>query len=204
MPGIHNVIADKFSRLDNSHDYALSQAIFDKVTKKFNITPEVDLFASQNSSKLPKFVSRCLDPFSWKTNAFSLEWPSKFYLFPPINLVSHVIIKFVNDKVDHGILITPLWPGLPALSKIISFLIDDPILLPEYSLLGKKPVHHNLELVTWSISCKTALIKAYRRLLQSRCSQASLQELSSHMREPGLVLRNGLKKRGIELVSLYQ
>ena len=205
LPGYQNDIADKFSRMEaDTHDYAVSMCAYSKLLEKISYEPEVDLFASRNTCKIKTYVSRRLDPFAWKTDAFSFTWTGKIYMFPPINLISRVVAKFASDKVENGLLITPFWPGLVSLSKILNYLIDDPILLPDNCLLGKRPTHHNFHLVAWNISTQIALTRAYQGLRQKRCYQASLQEHLLHTSGPGRVLESGMMRRGIKLVFLYQ
>ena len=83
----------------------------------------VDLFASRLNYNLDNYVSWHADPSSL-TNAFSCHWPDLVYLFPPLPLIDRVLCKFLNDNVQHGLLICPYWPSKPWFSKLLDMLID--------------------------------------------------------------------------------
>ena len=52
----------------------LAPLVFQQITKLFNITPTVDLFASQLNSQVDKYVSYQPDPRAIAVNAFLLNW----------------------------------------------------------------------------------------------------------------------------------
>ena len=90
---------------------------------------------------MPKYISWKPDPYAWKIDAFSCQWPDKVYLFPPINLINKSIHKFIHDKVVYGVIITPAWPGLSTLPDIISLLFADPTFIPSCCLEGQLPTY---------------------------------------------------------------
>ena len=114
VAGVLNVQADKLSRLDVvDHDYFLSSYMFDSISCVLSFSLSVDLFASRLNYKLDNYVSWHADPSSSLTNAFSCHWPDLVYLFPPLPLIDRVLCKFLNDNVQHGLLICPYWPSQP-------------------------------------------------------------------------------------------
>ena len=64
----------------DAHDYAVSMSAYLKLLEKINYKPRVDLFASRNKCKIKTYVFRQLDPFTWKTDGFSLTWSGKVYV----------------------------------------------------------------------------------------------------------------------------
>lgn len=134
IPSLDNCLADSLSRLEmDRHDYELCPQVFLDLTQTMCLSLDIDLFASRLTHKLPKYVSRSLDPFAHKTDAFSFPWKGCVYLFPPIPIISRVIQKFIHDQVEIGLLILPFWPGLPDIPSLIDLLIDNPVLLPASS-----------------------------------------------------------------------
>ena len=117
VPGAQNSEADSLSRISN-HEYHLSYDCFHQILHHFSYNPSIDLFASKENHKIQCYASQFVDPQSKFTDAFSSKWYGKVYLFPPINLISKTFHKFLSDKVDWALLITPCWPGLPDIPLI--------------------------------------------------------------------------------------
>ena len=67
-------------------------------------------------------------------DAFSLPWSDFLYLFPPVPLISKVLIKFAYDNVKHGLIICPYWPSQPWFPLLLDLLIDFPLILPAGSV----------------------------------------------------------------------
>lgn len=82
IPGAHNVIADKASRVfDDSKEWKLDVEIFCKVIKHLG-TPEIDMFASRLNYQIVPYVSWHPDPQAWAIDAFTLDWSNlSFMLF---------------------------------------------------------------------------------------------------------------------------
>lgn len=205
IPGVNNTEADNFSRASpNIHDYGLNQIAFDDLLLAYNAKPVIDLFASRLTCKLNTYVSKSLDPFAWRTDAFSFRWENFLYMFPPICLISKTIEKFTLDKVRRGILITPFWLGLSDIPIIFDLLTLDPIFIPATCLEGVCPTRHKFHLVAWNISTNPVLTMDYQRARQERSSPVSQQTPSNYMNVTGLNSPLGWLKLGIQLKSLYQ
>ena len=121
IPGVDNVLADLRSRKFKDHlEWSLNFKIFEEICLWFG-TPDVDLFASRNNTKLPRYVSWEPEPDSWRTDAFSFSWNDNmlYYCFPPFSLLPRVINKIQQDQA-RAIVIAPNWesqPWLPLLFR---------------------------------------------------------------------------------------
>ena len=83
IPGKQTTKADKDSRhLDSHTEWKLAPSIFNEIILHFQVTPEIDLFASHFNYQLKPFVSHQPDPEAY-INACQLSWQHIFfYAFP--------------------------------------------------------------------------------------------------------------------------
>jgi hypothetical protein len=177
--------------------------VFDDLLNLLQLDPTVDLFASRITRKFDKYVSRYRDPFAWKIDAFSFEWREIVYMFPPICLISHTIQKFLADQVEAGILITPLWPGLPDIPILFGLLTSDPILIPASGLEGTRPTRYEFQLVGWSISSSAAKRREFQETRLARSSKALNRSPLSYTSDTGQNSPIGGRQAGITPLSLY-
>ena len=112
IPGIFNVDADRESRKQELRtEWMLDRRDFHYVTKKLNVSPSIELFASRLNTQLPEFMSYRPDPESKAVNAFTQSWTElKLYAFPPFICLPRVIQKIWQDRAE-GILVVPDWPN---------------------------------------------------------------------------------------------
>lgn len=204
IPGEQNTLADLQSRsLHDNNDYSLNTDIFKKLLLKIPFTPKVDLFASRLTNKTPIYVSWRFDPFAWKVNAFSFNWPNEIYLFPPINLISKSVQKFIDDEVEMGILITPDWPSLTVLPKILTLLFSDPVFIPTCYFEGQRPTRHAFNLMAWPISTLAAKTKAYLKRQQMPSWKAFPLPHGLHTNFIGSNFVHMLKKKGLNVELVF-
>ncbi len=83
LPGKLNIEADKESRKKEIQlEWKLSENLFSKVCHKFNVAPNIDLFASRINHHIKPFISYRPDPEAFAVNAFLSSWENwKFYAF---------------------------------------------------------------------------------------------------------------------------
>ena len=86
IPGKQNTEADRESRLTQRETKrTLQKPIFDAATKKLDVTPNVDLFASRLNFQLKPYVAYKPEPEAYAINAFHISWKGfTFYAFSPI------------------------------------------------------------------------------------------------------------------------
>ena len=90
--GKENTTADKFSRIFNHQtEWMLNPNIYKQILKKFQFSPNLDLFASRLNHQTDQYVSWMPDPCSVTVDAISMSWASiKFYAYPPFSMVGAV------------------------------------------------------------------------------------------------------------------
>ncbi|XP_070212733.1 uncharacterized protein [Littorina saxatilis] len=89
--------------------------------------PQVDLFATRFSKRLPVFVSPFPDPEAWETNAMDISWSGlEAYAFPPFQLLTRVIRK-AEQEGPSLLLIAPLWPSQPWFPDLLRLAQGPPI-----------------------------------------------------------------------------
>ena len=167
IAGVSNDRADELSRRSVSdHSYYLLQDSFDDICASLSFPLVLDCFASRLNSKLPKFISRFMDPSSSLVDAFSLSWSDCVYLFPPIPLIFRVLSKFKADKVKRGVLVCPYWPSQPWFPLLLELLISPPIFIPAGSVMDPdKMLPNHCQFLAWTIGSLPALQEGYRETL---------------------------------------
>lgn len=201
IPGVQNSLADDCSRrINDPNDFALSVSAFSFIISIISFNPSIDLFASRLSAKIPRYVSRFRDPFSFKIDAFSFTWPNKVYMFPPISQIPKVISKIQSDEVKEALLITPAWPGLTSLPTILSLMVDSPIFIPAAHLEGPSPTRHPFHMMGWIISSQQQKQRAYLQTLQHVSLTASPNQLYPPTKDTGNSLLLILTKLGHKMV----
>ena len=80
VPTEENILADAASRNLQVADWHLLPSIFLRLTRVFG-TPEIDLFASQQSTQVPRFISWSKEDSAEGFDVLSLPWDYKLY-FP--------------------------------------------------------------------------------------------------------------------------
>ena len=114
IAGVRNVVADGLSRdVPLPSEWSLDDLSFQLVCER-EFRPEIDLFATRENRKLPRFVSPVPDPLAKGVDAFALQWDrwGSIYLFPPTNLLLRVLVHLQQFR-GRAILITPWWPNQP-------------------------------------------------------------------------------------------
>ena len=110
-----NNVSDKASRQFKGKsihtEWSLSMSDFTTSMKHAHVTPEVDLFASDQNKKLPKFCSWGPSHQAMQVDCFVLDWCDiKGFLFPPFSLICSTLKKCVDDRIQHMCGIFPWWP----------------------------------------------------------------------------------------------
>ena len=130
IPGKFNILVDCLSRLDKpiKIEWALDQMIVNSIFQMLNY-PNVDLFATRFSHKLPLYVSPVPDSNALAVDPFSMNWNSLHAsAFPPIILISSILAKICQSQC-RIVLIAPFWPQWPWFSELLQLLVSTPIRL---------------------------------------------------------------------------
>ena len=193
LRGRCNNRADALSRRSRTHCYSLPSDLFLDICKYFNINPVIDLFADRHNMKIPRFFSESPDPLAQAYDAFTVDWPDHIYAFPPINLVGKFLSYFEHFNLSSGLLISPYWPAQSYFPKLLSLLIDSPLLFPVHRLEGSaKTPRPLLYLMASHISCQPERRKAYLAKLLPECSKASTLTPSALTCVPGQAFQLGV------------
>ena len=160
LPGKQNVLADRLSRPTQvlNTEWTLDPHIF-RLLLRAVPELEVDLFATRDNARLPRFISPFPDPLAWETDALSLQWHDLLaYAYPPTAILSEVLKKIRSEPCT-VLVLAPLWQGQPWFPDLLALLIDYPIQLPwNRRLLAQqnRPVYHTqvrqLNLHAWMLS----------------------------------------------------
>ena len=178
LPGSHNVLADKASRIfSNNTEWSLASDVFSRIVQ-FHGPFSIDLFASRLNTKLSVYSSWKPDPEALFVDAFSWLWSKfdKFYAFPPFSVLTMCLNKICVERA-RGTLIVPLWPTQPWYPKLLTMLVSPPILLPKniLHLPFKSPVVHNqqktLQLIACQISGITSESEVFQKSQLISCAQ---------------------------------
>ncbi|MCG8094339.1 MAG: hypothetical protein JAZ17_12090 [Candidatus Thiodiazotropha endolucinida] len=133
IPGVFNVTADFNSRnFSDSTEWMLKKELFERLCDHF-FQPDVDLFASRNNHQIDKFVSWFPQPGAWQYDAFSFSWKClKPYIFAPFSLISRVLNKIVEDKVEKALLVIPHWTSQSWFPFLLSLMVSFPVRIPRH------------------------------------------------------------------------
>ncbi|KAL1914582.1 uncharacterized protein VTP21DRAFT_8113 [Calcarisporiella thermophila] len=108
LPGKRNAEADRESRQKSSqHEWQLPEEAWRFINRNWGeIT--IDLFASRNNTKHPRFFSMKPDPDAEAINALSQRWPTKgAYANPPWILLPRILREISLRELEEIVVITP-------------------------------------------------------------------------------------------------
>ena len=186
LAGIANIEADTLSRRDLNKELHLCPDRFFSICQHFNVCLDVDLFSSRFNNQLPCYVTWKYDPCAFAVDAFTISWNAlNIYLFPPFCLLTRVLQKLREDKVDMALLIAPLWRAQPWYPMILQLLVAPPLLLPPNSLVGHSNPFPNLKLTAWIISTKVGAQRAFRNTLPASSPSLGEMEPTNNMNRLG-------------------
>ena len=135
IQGIHNVHADKLSRLPQKYEWVLHPDIFRYIDKVFG-PHSIDRFASINTYQCDAFNSRFLDPLSSGLNALEqTDWHQhNNFVNPPFRLLPDILRLIIRQKAVATV-IAPYWPAMPWFRTIQRLSTSHPIKLPQPKLI---------------------------------------------------------------------
>ena len=133
IAGISNVYSDYASRnFSDSTEWEIKDEIFQRLCDQ-SFYPDIDLFASRSNNKVERFVSWFPQPGAWRYDAFSFSWNRLMpYIFPPFTLISRILNKIIEDKVQKALLVVPHWTSQSWFPQLLSLIISPPIRIPRH------------------------------------------------------------------------
>lgn len=107
-----NEWADRLSREHDSTDWTLQPETFEALDDKYG-PHSVDLFASAETARCPRFYSRWMCPGALATNAFLQDWVGEnAWANPPFHLAGAVVSHALRTGATMT-LIAPVWRAQP-------------------------------------------------------------------------------------------
>ena len=127
-----NMMADFLSRHQlHQWECQLSDHAFKLVLDHFQINPTLDIFASKETKKLPRYMSWFPDPAAVGRDAMLHPWDKTSYAFPPVPMILKVLQKMEREKI-RMVMILPKWPSALWWPHVQSLLVDPILPLPSY------------------------------------------------------------------------
>ena len=136
--------------------------------------PTLDLLASRLSHQLPRYIAWKLGPCSIARDAFLDPWDREYsFAFPPFSLISRILRKILQEKIDHLIIVTPTWQTQPWYAQLLKMSVQPPFLLPQIRNVLTNPHGKNhtlvetesLRLVVSKVSAKVCKWKEFQAML---------------------------------------
>ena len=128
VPGKLNILADALSRAHMilPTEWTVVHRVLEPIWVAW-FKPQIDLFATRFSRRLPLFVSPVPDPQAWAVDALSLPWTNLLgYAFPPFPILGKVIRKASIERATL-ILVAPKWEGQPWYPDLLDLVHENPI-----------------------------------------------------------------------------
>ena len=149
-----NLHADAASRQTELPDWHLDRGVFDDLALLWGL-PEIDLFASTESTQVRRFFAWGEAPEAMAYDALAHLWSfSLAFAFPPPPLLPRVLRK-IEESTGLFILVTPFWPSRKWFPVLLGMRIQAVRRLPEdrvVDLLTGDPPPVQLPLVAWLIT----------------------------------------------------
>jgi hypothetical protein len=154
IPSEENVQASRFQSVPDWH---LAPTVFLQISSLWG-PPQIDLFASRQSTQMLLFFSCRAADVPEAINALSLRWDFALaFLFPPISLLKRVIRKLELSRGTF-LLVTPYWEAQTWFASLQALQVEDVRRLPYSDDLiidlttGEPPSNmERLYLVVWKI-----------------------------------------------------
>ena len=172
IQGKTNVVADTLSRRGQiiPTEWTLNAQVCEQLWKVWG-RPQVDLFATSLTNRLPIYFSPHLDPNALGVDALLQSWENlDGYAFPPFAIIRQVINKLRLSRNCRMTLVAPWWPQREWFPDLLELLVDTPRTLPQRRDLLSQPASralhqglHMLHLTGWRLSSDWEEQKRFQR-----------------------------------------
>ena len=151
IPGKMNVLADQGSRLEPlATEWMLDPELFESLCQRILPFPQVDLFATRVTARLPCYISPCRDPEAFRvdalSNSFNWNHIQSIYAFPP-PVLPRLVGRIYNFE-GSVILIAPLALSTIWISKLFQRAdswVRLPTNKPLFQFVGREVVYKSAE-----------------------------------------------------------
>ena len=130
IPGVDNKLADRLSRIQNNYsDKMLHPDLFSLIQTRFGKV-QVDLFASEQTAQVPRYISYRAEERAWYVDVFSRPLPKglSMYANPPFALMGRLLAK-VRREAAELTLVAPVWTSQPWWPDLQSMMVETPLTL---------------------------------------------------------------------------
>ena len=131
IQGSLNTRADLLSRrnLVMGSEWTLHQEVVQDLLRQWPAI--IDLFATSLSARLPVFFAPAWEPQAAGVDVFLQPWDTlRAYAFPPIAIITRVLLILRASPICDLTLIAPFWPQREWFPALLDLLSDIPIELP--------------------------------------------------------------------------
>jgi len=160
IPGRLNVVADSLSREGQilPTEWSLHKDLVQSLFQEMG-SPNIDLFATRFNYQCPTYVSPVPDSQAWEVDALSISWEGmNAYAYPPHQIMTQVLNKFLETRICSLLLIAPYWPKQVWFARLLELVSSPPVRLPLWKNLLRQPqsnvFHQNprvLDLHVWRL-----------------------------------------------------
>lgn len=201
IAGVDNVLADRLSRhLLPTIEWELNDRVVQALFSLWT-SPQVDLFATSQNRKLPRFCSLRYHPQAWAVNALDMTWDNLYaYAFPPLPVLRDTLLKIRRERVV-VLLVAPLWTRREWYNLLLGLLIDYPCRLPILTDLvtqdNRSHWHPNpaeFSLVGCLVSGIPTLQEAFQQRLLRHALPPENPVLSRTMTQAGSIFLPGVRE----------
>jgi len=157
IAGVLQVEADFQSRVKSTHkDWMLNRGMFRQASsillgrRKVN----VDLFADRQNHQVPTYYSYQHDHDALGTDALCHPWAhlGVVYAYPPLILLGRILGKIMQEKVQHALIVAPMWEAQTWFPTLVEMAVDAPLLLPQQQWITVTPLGHHSWKCRWTLA----------------------------------------------------
>ena len=153
LPRELNQVADMLSKSAiDTWEVSLSAVVTKRLFSKW-FYPSMDMFASRQSHVTTRYCSWYPDSQAVARDAFSMmKWPETCYCFPPVPMISLMLDKIQQDRVQ-AIIVVPKWPVSVWWPRVLEMLLDGPVELGFYRQILFSPLGMKLPYLDPLVAC---------------------------------------------------
>ena len=152
IQGSLNVLADQGSRqVPLATEWMLDPDFFESICLRISPFPQVDLFATRVTARLPYYISPCKDPEAFRVDALGPSFNSNYfqsiYAFPPPVFMPRLVGRICNFEGTMN-LIAPLALSTIWISKLFQRAYSWerlPINKPLFQFVGREIAYKSAE-----------------------------------------------------------
>ena len=112
-------------------DFFIDRETFNYMLRVLQVRPTLDVFASRETARLERYMTRYPDSQAVAQDAMLHPWDEMSYLFPPVPLMVKVL-RLVREQKISALLVCPKWPSALWWPTVVEMMVQPPLPLPHY------------------------------------------------------------------------